>query len=124
MFKPTILVVEDDDILLNILCDTLEEFGCDVARASNGAEAVEILKDTPFDVIISDIKMPEMDGLSLLETLRDMEIYTPVVMMTGYSEYKEGRINHAGGVVLLEKPFTREKLKELFDEYITLLPTG
>lgn len=119
-----ILLVEDDSMLQAVLKETLEGFGCTVDCTSNGREAIDILKAKEFDVIISDIKMPKMDGISLLETLKSLDIKTPVVMMTGYSEYKEDQIAHAGGVVLLEKPFTRDKLKELFDDYISLLPTG
>lgn len=119
-----ILLVEDDKMLQSVLQDTLEGFGCHVTCSDNGQEAVKLLETKSFDVIISDIKMPKMDGLSLLGTLKKLNIETPVVMMTGYSEYKDDQIAHAGGVVLLEKPFSRDKLKELFDTYLTLLPTG
>lgn len=119
-----VLLVEDDSMLQEVLKETLQGFGCHVLTANNGHEAIEKLKSTKFSVIISDIKMPKMDGLSLLETLKNLKVDTPVVMMTGYSEYKDDQIAHAGGVVLLEKPFTREQLKELFESYMSLLPTG
>lgn len=119
-----VLLVEDDSMLQEVLKETLESFGCVVLTSNNGQEAIVKLKSDKFDVIISDIKMPKMDGLSLLETLKNLNIETPVVMMTGYSEYKDDQIAHAGGVVLLEKPFTREQLRELFDSYMSLLPTG
>lgn len=119
-----VLLVEDDTMLQNVMQETLEGFGCHVRCSDNGFEAIQLLKMETFDVIISDIKMPKMDGISLLETLRNLDITIPVVMMTGYSQYKEDQIARKGGVVLLEKPFTRDKLKELFDNYLTLLPTG
>lgn len=119
-----ILLVEDDTMLQNVMLETLEGFGCSVRCSNNGFEAIQLLKMESFDVIISDIKMPRMDGISLLETLRNLDITIPVVMMTGYSEFKDDQIARKGGVVLLEKPFTRDKLKELFDTYLTLLPTG
>ncbi|MES2768643.1 MAG: response regulator [Bdellovibrionota bacterium] len=122
--KLKVLLVEDDLMLQEVLKSTLEGFGCTVMCSNNGYEAIQLLKKQTFSVIISDIKMPKMDGISLLETLKTLGINTPVVMMTGYSEYKDDQIAHAGGVVLLEKPFTRAKLKELFDEYMSLLPTG
>jgi len=118
-----VLLVEDDSMLQDVLKETLKGFGCVVMTANNGQEAIAKLKSEIFSVIISDIKMPKMDGLSLLETLKSLNIETPVVMMTGYSEYKDDQIAHAGGVVLLEKPFTREQLRELFDSYMSLLPT-
>lgn len=119
-----VLLVEDDPMLQEVLKETLESFGCSILAANNGREAIDLLKKEEFNVIVSDIKMPKMDGLSLLETLKQLKIETPVVMMTGYSEYKDDQIAHAGGVVLLEKPFTKEQLKELFDSYMSLLPTG
>lgn len=119
-----ILLVEDDTMLQNVLQETLEGFGCSVRCTGNGFEAIQLLKLEEFDVIMSDIKMPKMDGISLLETLRNLDISIPVVMMTGYSEFKEDQIARKGGVVLLEKPFNKEKLRELFDSYLTLLPTG
>lgn len=119
-----VLLVEDDQMLQEVLQETLTGFGCSVMCSDNGYEAIKVLKKDSFDVIISDIKMPKMDGLSLLETLKSIGVDTPVVMMTGYSEFKDDQIEHAGGVVLLEKPFSRDKLKELFDQYLALLPTG
>lgn len=119
-----VLLVEDDSMLQSVLKETLEGFGCTVVTSDNGHDAIEKLKIEEFNVIISDIKMPKMDGISLLETLKTLNVETPVVMMTGYSEYKDDQIEHSGGVVLLEKPFTREQLKELFESYMMLLPTG
>lgn len=119
-----VLLVEDDSMLQEVLKETLEGFGCAVMCSDNGYEAIKLIKKEQFDVIISDIKMPKMDGISLLETLKSMNVTVPVVMMTGYSQYNDQQVEYAGGVVLLEKPFSREKLKELFDEYMMLLPTG
>ena len=122
--KLNILLVEDDLMLQEVLKGTLEDFGCKVTCSDNGLQAVDMLKSNNYDVIISDIKMPKMDGISLLETLKKLDIDIPAVMMTGYSEYKDDQISNKGGVVLLEKPFTKDKLKELFDDYLSLLPTG
>lgn len=119
-----ILLVEDDTMLQQVLKETLEGFGCTVMCSDNGYEAINLIKKENFDVIISDIKMPKMDGISLLETLKSLNVSIPVVMMTGYSQYTDQQVEYAGGVVLLEKPFSRDKLKELFDDYLSLLPTG
>lgn len=120
----SLLIVEDDATLLSVLTDIFEGLNVRVTCSSNGQEAVAILKNKKFDLIMSDIKMPKMDGLSLLKTLKDLGITTPVVVMSGYSEYKDEQITHSGGVVLLEKPFNKAKIIELYRSYMSLLPTG
>jgi CheY-like chemotaxis protein len=117
----SLLIVEDDATLLSVLKDIFEGLNVQVTCSSNGQEAIDILKQVQFDVIMSDIKMPKLDGLSLLKTLKTLNITTPVVIMSGYSEYKDEQISYGGGVVLLEKPFNKAKIVELYNNYMSLL---
>jgi DNA-binding NtrC family response regulator len=122
MDKPRVLIVEDDTDLQEILEKHLTRLGCDVELASNGEEALKKLKTDTFTCLLSDIRMPGMDGVQMITKMKEQDIETPVVFMTGYSSYKDEEISHKGGVVLLEKPMNFEKLKELYDRFICALP--
>ncbi len=107
----------DDEIAI---CDLMRQYlttkRYSVEIALGGEEGWEKLnqKQKKFDLVITDIKMPDLDGLSLLRRLRDRDIPTPLLFMTGHSEEKEA-VDESGleccGVLL--KPF---KLKQLIDE--------
>ncbi len=120
--KPTILLVEDDASLRTALKDQLVKLGCKVDVAENGQEAMTVMSTKKYTCVISDIRMPNVDGISLLDSMRLQGISTPIIMMTGHSEYTEVEIVKRGGAVLLEKPFDRTRLKELVQDYIMLLP--
>jgi len=84
MSKKSILVVDDEQPVRELLKRILEE-EYDVVLAGNGKEALDKFKGTKPDLIISDIKMPEIDGLRLLEGIRE-ESDTPVIVLTGISD--------------------------------------
>lgn len=77
-----ILIVEDEPMLLKMLCATLKREGYEVAASSNGREALEKFKESSFDLILTDIWMPEMNGLQLLEKLKEMDEHPKVVVIT------------------------------------------
>ena len=119
--SPRVLVVEDDQQLRDALKQSFTRFGCEVLTAANGEEALQILESRSVTAIVSDIQMPKMSGVELLNHLRDRGITIPVIMMTGYSHYEEEEINDLGAMVTLQKPFSRAQLKEIVDGYIKLL---
>ena len=84
MSKNSILVVDDEDHVRELRKRILED-EYDVILAENGKEALEKFKSTKPDLIISDIKMPEIDGLQLLEGIRE-ESNVPVIMLTGVND--------------------------------------
>lgn len=79
-----IIVVDDDDELRGIMTDVLEEAGYAVREASSGAEAVESLNSRPSDLIISDIFMPDMDGIELTRTLFKSGVRTRLLAISGH----------------------------------------
>jgi signal transduction histidine kinase len=109
----TILVVEDEPHILEIVCFLLEDEGYSVLRATNGMEALEIAGREMPDLIISDVKMPGMDGFTLCERVRsniDM-VQTPFIFLTAKGERADVR----RGMVLgaddyLTKPFEPDEL--------------
>ena len=81
-----ILLIDDDDDVRTSIGDYLDARGHHVVRAKDGARGVQILRDSPFDVVITDIKMPGLDGFEVLRNVRQQAPETEVIMMTGYGD--------------------------------------
>ncbi len=77
-----ILVVEDDKSLNSFLSDYLQDEGYEVTSCFNGREALSVLNEKSFQMILSDIMMPEVDGFSLVEKVRKTDKQTPIILMT------------------------------------------
>ncbi len=82
--RRSILVVDDELLIRDLLYDFFSSQGWSISVAENGERAIEVLGNRPFDIVLSDIKMPEMDGLVLTAELRKSHPELPVVLMTGY----------------------------------------
>lgn len=95
MFK--ILVVEDDKELLSLFKHVLIKNGYDAAGAGNGQEALELLDSEYFDMIISDIMMPVMDGYELVRALRESGNSIPVMMITAKDAFDDMRLGFLSG---------------------------
>jgi CheY-like chemotaxis protein len=120
-----ILVVEDDVDLREALVSWLEEEGPTVFQAGNGREALALLTTNSVDFVISDIKMPQMNGMELLEAIRGQDPKIPVVLLTtGESAVTDDMAKAAGAVGLLPKPFAIEELIETIIETLNLSKVG
>ncbi|MHC5225764.1 sigma-54-dependent transcriptional regulator [Ignatzschineria sp. LJL83] len=109
---PHILIIDDEKDICNLVSDILQDEGYEVATAYNGAEAKAQKAKREPDLILLDIWMPDIDGISLLESWRQNgELHCPVIMMSGH-----GTLEHAieatklGAADFLEKPLTLAKL--------------
>src|SRR5882672_11074958 len=78
-----ILLVDDDPALVRAYQSALKRFGMIVETAADGREALDRVKHTEFDVVLSDISMPHMSGLELLQAVRGHDVDVPVILMTG-----------------------------------------
>ena len=105
----TILIVEDDVITRRNLSVLLSDEGYDVDEAGDGVQALEILAGRPFDLVLSDIVMPRMDGLKLLQQLQFMAPEIPVVIMTSYVSDSLPSVP-AGAAEFIRKPFVLDDL--------------
>lgn len=83
---PHILVVDDEKDTCLLLSQVLEKEGYTVDTANTGVEALHILKKKKFDLVITDLKMPEMDGMTLLREARKLKTKVKFIMMTAYGE--------------------------------------
>ena len=95
MFK--ILIAEDDRELRQLFSHVLAKNGYGVVGVSNGKEALKEIEAGYFDLIISDIMMPEMDGYELVRTLRDADNHTPVLMITAKDAFDAMQLGFMSG---------------------------
>jgi DNA-binding NtrC family response regulator len=82
--KSNILVVDDEEVIRRGYARTLANADCNVATAWNGREALAVLEHEPFDVVLLDLRMPEMDGMTVLKTIKEKWPDSEVVVITGY----------------------------------------
>ena len=84
--QPCVLIIDDEPNVRLTYRVTLETEGFEVQEASDASAALRELADKDFDLAILDMRMPEMDGLELLESMRERNIQTPVVIITAYGD--------------------------------------
>jgi two-component system response regulator HydG len=103
--KLNVLIVDDDKRMTRTLSDILRLAEHEVMEASSAMEALEKVKAQPFDCVLTDIRMPEMDGVELNQKLREIQPGLPVVLMTAYAADSLTRQGLEDGVVgVLDKP--------------------
>ncbi|MFZ0611381.1 MAG: sigma-54 dependent transcriptional regulator [Desulfobacterales bacterium] len=108
----TILIVDDEQDMLQLLKRSLApELGCRIETASSGKEALQAIAREPYDLVLADIKMPEMDGLTLLEFIKREQPELTVVMMTAYGTVDTAvEAMRNGAYDFVTKPFDHEAL--------------
>lgn len=85
--QKSVLVVEDSDMIRHITCRMLKKMGFDsVVESENGRIALEKMSEQDFDLVFSDIDMPEMNGLELVEKVREQKKLLPIVILTSHTE--------------------------------------
>ena len=111
------LIADDTKNIRLILSKYLEVEGFAVTCAENGGAALSLLLERDFDLVLLDIKMPELSGTEVLRRLRQAGKKTTVIVMTAYGTIKNAvETTNLGAVAYLQKPFTTEKLKKLLCE--------
>lgn len=108
-----ILAVDDSMVIRQLISTVLTEAGHEVVTAADGTEAIQIARNESFDLVLSDINMPEMNGISLVSKLRRLEHFkfTPIIMVTTESDdYKKKKAKSFGATGWLLKPFNEERL--------------
>ncbi len=110
-----ILIIDDEEVIVNAI-KMIARFGeYTTASATNPKEALRLLEETTFKLIVTDIMMPEMDGFQFLDIINQKKITTPVIMTTGYSTLENAvRALNNGAMAFVPKPFTLEELSSVF----------
>ena len=107
-----VLVVDDDPTILASVAEILSEDGISVTSAEDGMRALAVLERTSPDLVLSDVRMPEIDGLTLLETIRSKHPESDVVMMTAFDDMETVISAMRGGAVeFLVKPLDLKQLR-------------
>jgi DNA-binding response OmpR family regulator len=119
-----ILVVDDDENILNLEKTILEQKGFDVTGAAGGSEALKLLAEKDFDLVLLDVMMPEVDGFTVCRKIKDDPRLKdiPVIFLTargGGEALAEGF--ESGAVMYINKPFTANKLLTIVN---TMLEPG
>ena len=106
-----ILLVEDEDAVREFVSRVLTLHGHSVLEAHDGVQAVELMNKHHFDLLLTDIAMPVMDGISLALKVRDARPGVPIILMTGYANESQ-RAHNLSVLIeeLLTKPFNKDQL--------------
>jgi DNA-binding NtrC family response regulator len=111
MTKGRVLVIDDEAIVRTSCSRTLVPEGYEVKLAQNGAEGLRILGEEKVDLVLTDLKMPDMDGIEVLRKIKEGWPVTEVIIITGYQTVDTAvRAIKLGAFDYLEKPFTPDKL--------------
>lgn len=106
-----ILIVDDEDKIRHLLSMMLERKEHTTEKAANGREAFEKIKEKSFDMVFSDIRMPEVDGKALIQAMRNAAIFTPVVFITAFATVDSAvEMMQQGAADYITKPFDEEKI--------------
>ena len=119
-----VLVVDDSMTIREMVRAILVDMGHEVVQAKDGLEAMEIARTTPVDLVLSDINMPNMNGISLVSKLRRLEHYQdiPILMLTTETaSYKKTKSKNMGANGWVQKPLQPENLVKAVN---TMLKAG
>jgi len=106
-----ILIVDDEERMRHLLSIMLTRKGHRVEQAGDGVEALEMIESTPFDMLITDIKMPRLDGIGLLKKVMEMDIPCPVVFITAFATVESAvEAMRLGAIDYITKPFEDSRI--------------
>ena len=109
--KPSILIIDDEEPVRHLLRYCLEEAGYIVSEAPNGRKGVQAFRKAPTDLVITDIYMPERDGLEVIESLRRSRPTVKILVISGASGTMDYfKLARAAGASALRKPFALQTL--------------
>lgn len=118
--KNRILVVDDEDALRTVLTGELEGEGYQVRSAADGQEAITILTSAEFDLILLDIKMPNVDGFEVLKFVKEKHPSTKVIMLTGFADLKNAiESKKLGAEDFVSKPYDLVDLLTTVERVLT-----
>jgi len=112
-----ILIIDDEPDIREILAEFCEMFGYNTITASNGEEGLKHFENNDIDLIICDLKMPDIDGFEFVKKVREKDKKIPVAICSGFIDDKtKDEIFSIGANFYLEKPFKMKDLKFIFEK--------
>ncbi len=120
--RQSILLIDDDQEYCRAMQKLFERRGYEISLAADGQEALEAISEKVFDLILSDLRMPNLDGIELMEEIKRRKIDVPVIFLTGFGEVESYMdLMNMGAFDYLNKPID---LKELLRVVETALETS
>jgi len=120
-----ILIVDDEILVRNFLADTLKRKHFEVATAENGQKALTLLKDHTFDLVITDMKMPDLTGIDVLRKVKELSPHTVVIVITAFGSIENAvEAMRLGAFNYLVKPFSPDTIEAIIEkaqEHLSLL---
>ncbi len=114
-----ILFVDDDRAILELVNEYLAELGYRIHVTDNGIKALDLIKDQNFDIVFTDFKMPDIDGLELLAAIKEYRPQTEVIIVTGHGSMESAiKAMKSGSYDYLQKPFKLDVLKIIIDRIV------
>jgi len=108
----TVLIVDDEPVVRDVLQRSIEREGFNVITADNGVQGIERIKGARVDIAISDVMMPEMDGLEFLVEVKSNFPQIPVIFITGFADQFTGKqALEAGAEDFIVKPFKNHEIR-------------
>ena len=116
-----ILIVDDEERMRHLLSIMLSRRGYTIEQAADGVEALAMMESTSFDMVISDIKMPRMDGIELLKKIQEMDAPCPVVFITAFATVESAvDAMRDGAVDYISKPFDEDRIVLTVEKTLSL----
>ncbi|MCK5124723.1 MAG: response regulator [candidate division Zixibacteria bacterium] len=115
--KLKILVVDDDAYLLDLMIETLDTIGYDAKGASSGAEALDLIEKSRFQLVITDIKMPKMDGIEFARSVKSKHPDLPIIFISG--AFTPSILRKIEGEPYIPKPFRISQMEKVIGEVTT-----
>jgi len=111
------MVIDDEPIVVKRLKPALEKSGHEVEVFTNGSEAIKRIEASPFDIVVTDVRMDEVDGIEVLRHVKEMSPRTKVIIITGYATIEMAREALVKGAFdFIAKPFKPDELRTVIDK--------
>ena len=115
-----LLIVDDNEGVRHLVSRWLEKAGFSVQEARDGAEAIEMVRKDPPDIILADIRMPKIDGIELARIIKSDHPRIKIILMTAYSSPQTiAQARREGVDDYLEKPFTKDQVERITMEVLS-----
>lgn len=114
----TVLIVDDEEMLRDSLARFFTKKGYTTLTAESGSSAVEVIRQNTVDVVISDMQMPDGDGMTIIDFVQSEGRSTKVIFVTGFSRTKADEAVARGAVEVVQKPYDRKYLLSKVQELV------
>ena len=119
--KTAILVVDDEQIVTSLICDALEEEDYQVETTQSSEHAIEMSRNQDFDLVISDIRMPRMDGIEMIKKIKEIQPSIGIIFMTGYANLQSAKnAIKQGASDYIMKPFELSEMRQAVHNAISM----